>query len=51
VYKKGIAYHPENIDLHLRLIWLLQNNYPIEVAIQATKSAALLVSVWKRGLY
>ncbi|MCA2699737.1 MAG: tetratricopeptide repeat protein [Microcystis sp. M179S2] len=39
VYKKGIAYHPENIDLHLRLIWLLQNNYPIEVAIQATKSA------------
>ncbi|ELP54339.1 tetratricopeptide repeat family protein [Microcystis aeruginosa TAIHU98] len=39
VYKKGINYHPENIDLHLRLIWLLQNNYPIEVAIQATKSA------------
>ncbi|GCA81660.1 UDP-glucose:protein N-beta-glucosyltransferase [Microcystis aeruginosa NIES-2521] len=39
VYKKGIAYHPENIDLHLRLIWLLQNNYPIKVAIQATKSA------------
>ncbi len=39
VYKKGINYHPENIDLHLRLIWLLQNNYPIKVAIQATKSA------------
>jgi len=39
VYKKGISYHPKNIDLHLRLIWLLQNNYPIEVAIQATKSA------------
>ena len=39
VYKKGISYHPKNIDLHLRLIWLLQKNYPIEVAIQATKSA------------
>jgi predicted O-linked N-acetylglucosamine transferase (SPINDLY family) len=39
VYKKGISYHPKNIDLHLRLIWLLQNNYPIEVAIQAIKSA------------
>lgn len=39
VYKKGISYHPENIDLPLRLIWLLQNNYPIEVAIQSTKSA------------
>jgi predicted O-linked N-acetylglucosamine transferase (SPINDLY family) len=44
VYREGLNYHPQNIDLHLRLIWLLQNNYPIEEAIQATTLALEFLS-------
>lgn len=39
VYDRGIENHPDNLDLHLRKIWNLQNTRSISEAIAATEFA------------